>query len=418
MIRKLSHLLCSAGLVLAVCSCAPVIIESTPSGASVYDDSETLLGTTPYKTDLFLSSREYTVRKAGFVDESVAVDASSPSTISLDLQPRIVTLYSKPTANVYSTGSAAPIGRTPVRIQVTEEAQAYTLKLANHSDKVITVDLDSQDLIRTELELLPIVNLSTDPKDADIYEKGKKLGTAPLKTEIRTSRTFEIKKDGYFTKEITLKEVPPFEVSVKLDAFPLIKVETTPAKAEIQIDNQKRTAPVQLAVGSKTTLNVSAPRYYPQTVTISPKSEQVVRVNLKAMPYVTIKSQTAGAQVYLNNKLLGNTPIEQLVEKETVVELRAEGYVTKTLTLTGSDKTVEASLEKVPEPVVVAEPVVEPASAESELIADEVTEQKPVVIKKETKDESDVPGKGFLFIVLGGVLVAVGVFFIVMKRKK
>lgn len=418
MIRKLIHLLCYAGLVLAVCSCAPVMIESTPSGASVYDDSETLMGTTPYKTDLFLSSREYTVRKAGFINESVAVNASSPSTISLDLQPRIVTLYSKPTADVYSADSAAPIGRTPVRIQVTEEAQAYTLKLANHSDKVITVDLDSQDLIRTELELLPIVNISTDPKDADIYEKGKKLGTAPLKTEIRTSRTFEIKKDGYFTKEITLKEVPPFEINVKLEAFPLIKIETTPAKAEIQIDNQKRTAPVQLAVGSKTTLNVSAPRYYPQTVTISPKSEQVVRVNLKEMPYVTIKSQTAGAQVYLNNKLLGNTPVEQLVEKETVVELRAEGYVTKTLTLTGSDKTVEASLEKVPEPVVVAEPVIEPASTESELIAEEVTEQKPVVIKKETKPEDDVPGKGFLFIVLGGVLVAVGVFFIVMKRKK
>ncbi|MDD3276677.1 MAG: PEGA domain-containing protein, partial [Kiritimatiellales bacterium] len=78
------------------------------------------------------------------------------------------------------------------------------------------------------------------------------------------------------------------------------------------------------------------------------ESSAQVNVELKAMPYVMINSEPSGAEVMINGNSIGVTPVEQLIEKETVVELSKEGFITQTATLTGTDKQVSLTLEAVP----------------------------------------------------------------------
>ena len=90
-----------------------------------------------------------------------------------------------------------------------------------------------------------------------------------------------------------------------------------------------------------------------------------------------IKSEPAGAEVFIGGKSVGMAPIEQLIEKDTVVELRKEGFVTKTATLSGADKQVSITLEKVPEPVAPPPVVTSVAPVAATSAQKAIPSQKP-----------------------------------------
>jgi hypothetical protein len=351
-------------LILAVCSCAPVTIDTVPVGAAVYSaDGQTQLGTTPYDTSIFVGDKDLIVRKDRYSEETVNLDFNAPRKVELKLRPLPILVYSKPDAEIYPSGSENAIGRTPKKITVADKDRTYTLKAADYFDQDITIGLESPDPLVVKLMRRPIVTLSATPAGVEVYENGKLIGTAPVREEILTSRTFELRKPGHFTKSITLKDAPPYEASVELKPFPVITVSAAPAGAQIYSSGKLAgKAPVKLEVGEKTVLEVRADRYYTQSVTLTPESPAQVNVELKAMPYVKINSNPAGAELFIGGKSVGTAPIEQLIEKDTAVELRKDGFVTKTATLTGADKQVTVTLEVVPPPPPVVETTVAPAA--------------------------------------------------------
>lgn len=355
MINKTSGLLLFSGLILTLCSCAPVTIETSPSGAEVYTaDGQTLLGTTPYKTQIWFSEKDLVVRQNRYFEAPVKLNYATAEKIATELRPTPVVVYSKPMADIYPAGSEKAIGKTPMKIPVDKKPATYVLKVADYYDQEVTISIDCPDPQIIELARRPIVDISATPNGAEVYENGKLLGTAPLREEISTSRTFEFRKANYFSKTLTLNGAPPYEASVELKPFPVIAVSATPSGAKIFHDGKLLgNDAVQLPVGKKTTLEVSANRYYPQTVVLTPESDELVNVTLKAMPYVTLTSEPAGATVFLNGKLLGTTPLEQLVEKETTYEIRKENFHPKTVTLNGKDVRPVIKLEEIPPPPVV-----------------------------------------------------------------
>jgi hypothetical protein len=119
------------------------------------------------------------------------------------------------------------------------------------------------------------------------------------------------------------------------------------------------------------------------------------------MPYVMISSQPAGAEVFIAGKSAGKAPVEQLVEKDTVIELRKEGFVTKTATLTGADKKVTVTLEAVPPPVVAA-----------------VEAGKPVVAEPVKAPAPQNTGSGKLLIWVGIGIVAAGLIVFSLRKLK
>jgi hypothetical protein len=135
----------------------------------------------------------------------------------------------------------------------------------------------------------------------------------------------------------------------------------------------------KLSVGESTTLDIFANRYYPQRIVLTPESVEKVSVKLKAMPYVMIDSQPSGAEVLIDGKSIGTTPVEQLVEKSTFIELSKEGYISQSATLTGTDATVTLTLEEIPvtNEVVEAE---QPVEAAPEVAPEPEPEQAPSVL--------------------------------------
>ena len=409
MIKKSAIQFLALTLILTICSCAPVTVDTIPTGAAVYSaDGQTQLGTTPYNTSIFVSDKNFTVRKDRYFDEPVNLNFDSARNVELKLSPTPVLVYSKPDAQIYPAGSETAIGKTPMKISVYDKERTYTLKAADYYDQDIKVGIDSTDPTVVKMVRRPIVTLSAAPAGVEVYENGSLVGAAPVRQEILTSRTFELRKAGYFTKSLTLTGAPPYEVAVELKPFPVITVAATPADAQIyRAGAAAGKAPFQLAVGEKTVLEVRADRYYPQSVTLTPESPAQINVALKAMPYVTINSEPAGAELFIDGKSAGIAPVELLIEKDTVVELRKEGFVTKTATLTGADKQVAVTLEAVPPPPVVqaaAEPGAK-ASAVKASGAQPTTE--------------NAPAKSNKLLWAGVIIVAAALAgFFIIKRKK
>ena len=420
MIKKSAGLFFVLSLILAICSCAPVTIDTAPSGATVYSaNGQKQLGNTPYNTSVFIGDKNFSVRKDRYFDEAVKLDFDSPRQIELKLRPIPVLVYSKPDAQIYTADSQTLIGRTPMKLEVTDANRTYTLKAADYYDQDITVGPETTDPLVAKLVRRPIVTLSAIQDGVEVYENNKCIGTAPIKQEILTSRTFELRKPGYFVKNVTLNGAPPYEVAVELKPFPVITVEATPAGAQIyRADRLMGKSPVKFAVGEKTVLEVRADRFYPQNITLTPESQALVKVALKAMPHVMINSQPSGAEVFIAGKSVGVTPVEQLIEKDTVIELRKEGFVAKNATLTGADKQVSITLEAVPPPEVNAVPANQ--QTEASAVKAPTAEHQPEVMAPQTavEPERKAPRQGLVWIV-GGVVVAIaGLSFFLIKRKK
>ncbi|MFA6173493.1 MAG: PEGA domain-containing protein [Kiritimatiellales bacterium] len=415
MLKKYAGLFFLLSFILAIFGCAPVTIDTTPTGATVYSaDGKTRLGSTPYSTSVFVGDKNFTIRKDHYFDEAVKLDFESSRTVAMELRSMPVLIYSKPDAEIFATDPQTSIGRTPMKMDIPETNRTYTLKTAGYYDQNITVGPETTDSLVVKLVRRPIVTLSAAQDGVEVYENNKRIGTAPVKQEILTSRTFELRKPGYFTKSVTLAGAPPYEMAVDLKPYPVITVSASPSGAQIyRTGRLMGKAPVKFAVGEKTVLEVRADRYYPQSITLSPESSAQVNVALKAMPYVMINSQPSGAEVFISGKSAGVAPVEQLIEKDTVIELRKEGFVTKTATLTGADKQVSVTLEAVPPPppetnaVPAVQPVEEKKTAEVAVAP--VQQETPAPQAKKS---------GMVWVVGGAVIAVAGLILFLIKRKK
>lgn len=404
MIKKLIASVFLFSFILTLFSCAPVTIETVPAGAAVYSaDGQTRLGDTPFDTTVFFAEKGLLIHKDRYFNQAVTLNYNSPRTVRLNLRTIPVIVHSTPVAEIYAAGSENALGNTPLRLAVYEEERTYLFKAADFYDKEVKIGLSSPDPLFVELERRPIVTISAAPAGVEVYENGTRIGTAPVREEILTSRTFELRKPGYFTETLTLKGAPPYETSVELKPFPVITVTAAPSGAQIHRNGGLiGKDSVKLAVGEKTVLDVRADRFYPQSVTLTPESPAQVNIELKAMPYVMIHSEPAGAEVFIEGKSVGTAPVEQLVEKDTVIEVRKEGFVTKTATLTGADNQVTVILEEVP-------PAAESVALEN---------SAGTAASARTPDDSPSEKSNKLLWIIVAAAVAAGIAVFLIKRKK
>lgn len=350
-------LILAAGLLLS--ACAPVTLDSRPSGATVYDASgQAVLGTTPYDTHILINDKNFVLKKDRFKDQAVQLPFDAEEKMVVTLQAKPILLSSVPPADIYFGDADSAAGRTPLKVAVQQKARQVTLKADGYYDKTIPLSTETPDPFVVNLDRRPIVEIRTSPAGVEVRENGTVLGTAPLSAEIEESRTFEFSKEGYFTKTVTLKGAPPYRVDVELDAYPEISVQTKPVDAQISLDGKPLgTAPVSLKVGRPLSITANADRYYEKTVQLTPESDRDVTVELEAMPYVTVQSDPADAEITADGKSLGTAPVEILVEKPMTVQAAKDGYQPAEVTLSpDSDETVIA-LD--PQPAVTQPPMAE-----------------------------------------------------------
>ena len=411
---RLAGLFLTLALISTTCGwipfTAPVTIHSTPENAPVYKPGgEKPIGVTPFKTRVFHADKAFEVRMDKFYDEPILLDFNSPENVYIKMKPKPVLVYTKPAADVYPVGSDTSLGNGSVDVDVLYEDRDYVIKAADYYDQEITIGLATDNPVVVELEHRPVITLSTVQDNVEIYENDSFLTNAPVKEEILEPRSFEFRKEGYYTKSVDLTSAQTHEMSyamtVDLIPLPIIQIDVTPADAEVYLVGAEKplgTGSVKLTIEETTGFEVKADRYYSETFTVEATKNQRATVKLTPMPYVLIDSSPSGASVSVDGTAIGTTPVEQLIEKSVSIELTKEGYLPTTVTLDGSDLSPVVTLKNVPAPVVTD-------AAPTPTVAEE-----PAVKEKSEESGMNLP-------LIGGAIAAVIAALIaalIIKKKK
>ncbi len=203
-----------------------------------------------------------------------------------------------------------------------------------------------------------IVKLITQPAGALVYIDGKYIGTSPCFTpQLVVGRVYKlrIEKKGYRTvhDEIKLEEkgFSPLEKKYTLEKLKaILKIITDPEKAKVYL-NGKYLGETPLKISKESQirgkLTISKKGYKPseEYISVSPGSTKELKVGLKPIVVLKILSKPEGADVFMNGKLAGRTPVEIKLEGGERVEitLKKSGYevLKDSITLPKMPKIVE-----------------------------------------------------------------------------
>ncbi|MCU0858481.1 MAG: hypothetical protein MUC65_08785 [Pontiellaceae bacterium] len=342
---------------LLACSCAPITIRTAPGKADVYKhDGTTRLGTTPYYTSIIKRGKAFVIRKDGYEENKVTIYADSPRYVDIRL-PRIepTVLGSQPPgATVYEADGERLIGKTPFMTDVTESDQSYKLKLHGFYDQDVQVTLESPSSMVVPMNPRPInVTLNSTPAGAEVYKTGDRipLGRTPLKTEVSAQTMYELKADKYYPAAVVLSTQSGTETNVSLQRMPYITINSLPEGAELYLEGSREkslgTTPITRLIESPVFFELRKTGYDAEPFTLSADSPSSVTVELKEIPYVTIKSRPAGARLYRKGgvELIGETPVKELIRQPKEFELHLEGYVPKCFEISGKDREVTVDMQ-------------------------------------------------------------------------
>lgn len=336
----------AVGLVFAfaITGCAPVTMKSTPSNAKVYSKkTDELIGTTPLKVNLVANERELVLRKDGYFSKTVVLSPIDPANINvvLDHRDKVLLLSKPPGAELFVDGEGR-VGRTPYRLDYNKPWRTFEVKAEGYAPISFTIPEDPEGDVVIDLERDDHLMVVSKPKNADIYtSEGKKLGSTPLAIEATETRNLELRKEGYYSKKFVISEESESPFTVEMDREPIVIVYSEPIGAEVVHRGVTLgVTPFRKLVEKDMEIELVYPRHYSKTVTIAPDSPRDVRVALKKKPYVTIRSNPAGAQLYRSGgvELLGTTPVEVLVEKDTAFEIHKDGFDIKPFVLSSESK--------------------------------------------------------------------------------
>lgn len=322
-----------------IAGCAPVTVSSTPPGAKVYTKkNDELIGITPVKVNMVAGNKEIIVRKDGYFSKTLVLSSIDPesTTVELKRRERVMIISEPVSAELYVEG-VGRVGVTPCKLDYDKPYRTFLVKAPGYAAQTFTVPEDPEDHILIQLDRDDAVLVVSRPKNAEIFDlDGNSLGSTPLAVPADEERTFAMSKDGYYTQEFTVGMDTKSPVVIELDREPIILIQSEPEGAYIVYQGVTlgRT-PFRHLVNEPMEIEIKAARYYSKRITISPDSPRLVEVELKSMPYVTIKSKPEGATLYRSGgvELVGTTPVEVLIENDTAFEMHKEGFDPKLFTL-------------------------------------------------------------------------------------
>jgi len=329
-VTKLSML---AGLLLALglSGCAPVTVSSIPSNAQVFKKSnDKLIGTTPIKVNLVANEKAVVIRKKGYFSKTVELSPIDPENVEVELMRRdkVLLLSTPDGAELFVDG--VRVGRTPYRVDYKKKFRTFEMRALGYETQTVTVSDDPEGDVIIEMKRDNSVMIVSKPKNAEVFTTdGKALGTTPLAIPASKEQVLELHKEGYYTREFKVDEETESPYLVEMEREPIIIVYSEPAGAlVVHRGVTLGVTPFRKLVNEDMDLEIKYDRYYTKNITIAPDSPREVKVTMEPKPYVTIKSNPVGASLYRSGgiELLGTTPVEVLVEKDTAFEIHKEGY--------------------------------------------------------------------------------------------
>lgn len=279
--------------------------------------------------------------------------------ISGDAQTLPVSIITEP-ADAQILFDGTEIGRGP----------SFKLPTGKHSIKISHPDYEPQEaqitinedhtLFRYHLKKREsaILSITSDPSGAEVYLDGKLLGATPYDGMVLSGKyVVEARKNLYLTtrKEVMVKAAETTKEHIRLTPnFGYLRVTSQPSGAQVFMENRLvGTTPFTSTALDKGSykLRLSKNLYYSKErmVQVDIDATTTEHFNLKqAFGGISLYSNPAGADVFINNKKVGVTPYKdpQLASGTYLLSLKKELYleVNKRITVTDG-KLYEETIE-------------------------------------------------------------------------
>ncbi|GGN03664.1 S-layer-like protein [Thermus composti] len=184
------------------------------------------------------------------------------------------------------------------------------------------------------------LNVNSRPQGAEVYLDGRLQGRTPLTLGVNPGRhEVELRLAGYQPYRVTVNPRPGERVQVYAQLVPeprqgTLSVASTPPGAEVYVDGALRgRTPLSLRLPEgRYRLELRLEGYEPYRAEVRVPSGETVRVSARLVPLprrgtLQLDSRPQGAEVYLDGRFLGRTPLREEVEAgRHELRLLAPGY--------------------------------------------------------------------------------------------
>ena len=269
-------------------------LNTVPTDVGVSRKSDNLfLGRT--SLNMTMSREEVVIlKKEGYKTTTVKLEPNK--TYRVKMEPlegfRALTFITDPEGATISDRSVGDIiANTPANISA-EEGTEFEFNLTGYQPAYYMVNKKSPNRVVVDLIPVPTVTL-LGPNDASVYGVGggEELGSLPYTLQIREVRAFEIRKEGYYSKTVTLSPESPVEVAVQLEPIPLKYVTTSPPGATMSRIGKREVlgvAPIFLLAEAERLIEVYIEGYARRVIGIGPDSEENIIVELEPLEKDTL----------------------------------------------------------------------------------------------------------------------------------
>jgi tetratricopeptide (TPR) repeat protein len=335
---------------------ATLSVNSDPANANVLVDGA-MAGRTPFQGELAPGEHAVAVEMDGFMREERKVVAREGRDANVSFA--LARLPKSPALAVESEPIGALVildgkerGRTPFLAPLEKGKHEVVLKLEGHREvgTFFTMPADRDLSIRLDL---PVgqgtgsrLTLTSVPSGAKVEIDGKEIGISPWSGDIRPGNHKVAVEASGFVKEERIVQVQPSrdsDVTFALNRAPgpgKLHVDTEPPEATVSVDGkQVGTSPYtgdvppgdhQLAVSNDGYKTIA------QDLSIDPGQQLSLKLAMQPAtagqvpPLVAVASDPQGAQLFLDGKLVGPTPIKaRSTPGPHEIRLALDGYISR-----------------------------------------------------------------------------------------
>lgn len=345
---------------LLLFGCASFELTSVPS-ADIYENEEKI-ATTPYRFKLLSGGRALTLKRSGYVEEEVFVSSLDPKSLHFELEwvgrTRIDTFPHG--ADVIRASDGVKLGVSPCGLRLAVPETILIKKTGYDSE-----ELDLTPNQRYVIELNPTggfqsafykkIGFSSDQGKIEIYDRvaGERIGITPVQLTIEAGTEIEYRLVGYRPRLMLISKKAPHRIHIELEAITTVTLTGPPGAQVYRAGGLERLGevPFTVEVDSSTMFELKKEGYYDSSIAVAPGSPNNLAVELKKIPYKTIVTTPAGAEIYRIGGLekLGESPFTTIVNEERIFEIKKKGFRTSVIGMgSGSPEQLNVPLTVAP----------------------------------------------------------------------
>ncbi|GAA6741896.1 PEGA domain-containing protein [Thermus oshimai] len=253
-------------------------------------------------------------------------------------EDRILAVASK---RPLSLGEILDVEGNRVRVQGAEGlARALSIVIEPLPDRDWVTDVARYFVGRLPTPATATLVLDSRPQGAEVYLDGRLQGRTPLTLAVNPGRhEVEFRLSGYQPYRATVNPGPGERVQILAQLVPLprtgvLLLRSTPSGAEVYLDGSLRgRTPLDLTLPEgRYSVELRLSGYEPYRATVQVRAGETARLEARLTPEprtgtLLLESTPSGAEVYLEGRLQGRTPLRLTLPEGTYrVELRSPGY--------------------------------------------------------------------------------------------